>query len=641
MMMINMKFSHANARRLMIGLSGLVALSLAAPASAQESQTRRDASPSVDAAAEWISVAATAGFDASAEAFEAQNESGSDDYKEVQELEKLEEEAMHTVVIGHGTDFDPELLAPFHGTLSLIHADLGYLSALHRLSETAPTGSALLDRPDVQKRLADTKVLGLTQHDQAAVRAYLDFFDGRGKRTLAGWIRRMHVFAPIILETLRDKGLPEDLIYVAMIESGFSPWARSPAAAVGLWQFIRSTGRYMGLRIDAYVDERRDPVKSTIAAAEYLTYLYDKFGSWPLALAAYNGGPGLMAKSIRKYNSNDYWYICRQNGLYDETRRYVPKVIGAALVAKNADVFGLDMIKGHAPFEFDLVEVPPSTRLSLVSSAVGAELDTIKKLNPALLTGATPPGKDTYSLRIPVGTTKKFVQNFDKIRLDNGAEHITHRVRFGESVEMIGETHRVAPRVLRAANGLKKGQMPPIGQELIVPKKALGTWNPRGKSSSKKVILLPSVEYKNPKLKRYFYRVQSGDTLKAMGRGLGINPADITLWNHLDPNAALQSGLYLQIFLPEDRATDSLALTAESEVTPIVIGSAAHKKLKAKKTSSSGRGRRWHRVRSGESLWLIARRYKVTVKKLKRWNRSLRRSNTLQPGQKILVYPGR
>lgn len=637
-----MKFWYQNAGRIFVGLSCALALGAGAPANAEPAPARADADPAVDAAAEWISVAATAAFDASAEEYEAKNRTGSEEYKEVQELEKLEDQAMHTVIIGDGPDFDPELLAPYRGTLSLMHADLGYLTTLHRLAESAPTGSDLLDRPDVQKRLKDTQVLGLTQHDHAAVRAYLDFFDGRGKRTLAGWIQRMARFSPIILETLRAKGLPEDLIYVAMIESGFSPSARSPAAAVGIWQFIRSTGRYMGLRIDAYVDERRDPVKSTLAAAEYLIYLHDKFGSWPLALAAYNGGPGLMARTIKKYNSNDYWYICSQKGLYDETRRYVPKVIGAALVAKNADVFGLDMLEGHQPFEFDLIEVAPSTRLSLVASAVDSDLQTLRELNPALLTDATPPGKQTYPLRIPKGTTKKFVQNFDKISLQEGAEHITHRVRFGESVEMIGEAYKVAPRVLRAANGLQAGQMPPIGKELILPKKALGTWNPRPQSSTKKVILLPSTGVKNPGLKRYFYRVHSGDTLQAMGRGLGLNPADIILWNHLDPNATLQEGLYLQIFLPEDRSTDSMALTAASQVTPIVIGSAEYKQWKAKNSAgSSGGGRRWHTVRSGESLWLIARRHKVTVQKLKGWNRSLRRSNTLQPGQKILVYPGR
>jgi membrane-bound lytic murein transglycosylase D len=638
-----MKFPSLIAQFALMTMSSAVALAVANPAARAEpsSAPRTHTSPAVAAASESIRAAATTGFDASAEATDLHKKAGAEDYKEVQKLSELEEQAMRTVLVGRDPNFDTELLAPFRGALSLIHADLGYLAALHNVAQTAPTGSELLNLPSVQKRLANTEVLGLTQHNQSTVRAYLDFFDGRGKRTLAGWIKRMGRFAPIILKTLREEGLPEDLIYVAMIESGFSPWARSPAAAVGLWQFIRSTGRWMGLRIDAYVDERRDPVKSTRAAADYLTYLHDKFGSWPLALAAYNGGPGLVARTIEKYNSNDYWYICRRKGLYSQTRRYVPKVIAAALVSKNADIFGLDMLEAYPPFSFDLVEVPPRTRLSLVADAVGVDLDTIEDLNPALLTHATPPGKLPYKLRIPAGTTDEFVENFDEVRLEDGAEHITYRVRFGESLRMIGERLKVRPRVLRAANGLDRGELPPIGAELIVPKKALGSWTPRKKRKSKKVILLPSKEFKYPGRKRYFYRVQDGDTLEAMGRGLGINPANIVLWNHLDPEASLQEGLYLQVFLPESRNTDSVALTAESQVKPIVIGSREYDAWKKKQNRRSNSGRRWHKVRPGESLWLIARRYKVTVKKLKRWNRSLRRSNLLQPGQKILVYPGR
>jgi membrane-bound lytic murein transglycosylase D len=532
-------------------------------------------------------------------------------------------------------------LAPFRGTLSSLHQDLGYVAELHQLTGMPPAGSKLLDVPAVRKRFENTEVLGLKQHNQATVRAYLDFFDGRGKPILAGWMKRQARFAPLIQKTLRDEGLPEDLIYVAMIESGFSPWARSPAAAVGLWQFIPSTGRWMGLRIDAYVDERRDPVKATRAAARYLTYLHEKFGSWPLALAGYNGGPGLVAKTIDKYNSNDYWFICRQKGMYSETRRYVPKVIAAALVAKNADIFDLDLIDEHAPLEFDLVDVPARTRLGLVAEAVGSDVDTIEALNPELRRGHTPPGDHNYELRIPRGTTQQFVANFDKVTTEQGAEHVTYQVRFGESVRMVGERMEVAPRIIRAANGLEQGELPQLGTELLIPKKALGTWKPRKKKSSKKVVLLPSKKFDHPTRERYFYRVNDGDTLEAIARGLQIKPADIVMWNTIDPNAHLKEGLYLQIFLPADRDVDSLALAAESQVTPLVMGSNAHKSWLRKKSRSSTSGRRWHRVRSGESLWLIARKYKVTVKKIKRWNPKVRRRNTLQPGQKILVYPGR
>lgn len=591
-----------------------------------------------------IHEAATTAFDASSDKARAAGigtEEGTKDYEEVTKLEELEEETLGAVLVGQSTKYDSQLLAPFRGTLSSLHEDLGYVAELHQLSGMPPAGAKLLDVDAVRKRFENTQVLGLTQHNQPTVRAYLDFFDGRGKPILAGWIERMARYAPLIKKTLREEGLPEDLVYVAMIESGFSPWARSPANAVGLWQFIRSTGRYMDLRIDAYVDERRDPVKATRAAARYLTYLHDKFGSWPLALAGYNGGPGLVARTIRKHNSNNYWFICRQKGMYSETRRYVPKVIAAALVAKNADIFDLDILDEHEAWDFDVVEVDPRTRLSLVAQAVGADVDTLEDLNPELLRNYTPPGKTKYQLRIPAGTTKKFVENFDKVKTEEGAEHVTYRVRFGESVRMIGERMEVAPRVIRAANGLDQDELPQFGQEIVIPKKALGTWKPRKRRRSKKVILLPSKKFDHPNKARFFYQVNDGDTLDAMARGLGVKPADIIMWNDLDPTAHLKEGLYLQIFLPKDRKVDSLALAAGEEVKPIVIGSNEHKAYKRKKSRGSGRGRRWHRVRSGESLWLIARKYKVTVKKLKRWNRRLRRSNTLQPGQKILVYPGR
>lgn len=626
-----------------------VLVGLAAPAAAQQSAQPDESDDPSDAtalelASQSVGDATTAGFDASSDAAQAAglgDKDGAEDYKEVAELEQLEDENLGAVWVGRDAKWDAEILAPFRGTLSSLHEDLGYVAELHQLTGMPPAGSKLLDMPAVKKRFEHTQILGLTRHNEPAVRAYLDFFDGNGKRILARWLERMGRFAPLILKTLREEGLPEDLVYVAMIESGFSPWARSPAGAVGLWQFIRSTGRGMGLRIDAYVDERRDPVKATRAAARYLTYLHDKFGSWPLALAAYNGGPGLVAKTIKKYNSNNYWFICRQKGMYSQTRRYVPKVIAAGLVAKNADIFGLDILDEKSQFDFDLVEVPPRTRLSLVAQAAGTDVDTLEALNPELRRKYTPPGKKKYDLRIPAGATKRFVAHFDKIRDEEGAEQVTYRVRFGETVRMVGERLQVPPRVIRAANGLAQDELPQFGEELVVPKKAVGTWTPRKKKHSKKVILLPSKKFDHPTRKRYFYRVNDGDTLAALGRGLHVNPADIVLWNNLDPKAHLKEGLYLQIFLPRERNVDSIALEAESQVKPIVIGSNEYKAWRRKRARGSGRGRRWHRVRSGESLWLIARRYKVTVKKLKRWNRSLRRSSLLHPGQKILVYPGR
>lgn len=593
-------------------------------------------------AAETVTLAVEDGEQAVQEEADARDAArDAENYEEMAKLEELEEQTLQPTVVGDSRDWNAELLAPFSGELEAMHADLGYVTELHQLAGTAPSGSNLIEIEAVRERFENTEVLGLTQHNHPAVRAYLDFFDGRGKPILAQWMERMHKYAPLIMDTLEKEGLPRDLIYVAMIESGFSPWARSSAGAVGMWQFIRGTGRDMGLRIDAYVDERRDPVKATRAAAQYLQYLHDKFGSWPLALAGYNGGPGLVAKTINKYNSNNYWFISRHKGMYDQTRRYVPKVIAAGLVSKNADIFDLDIIDREDAWTFDVVRVPPRTRLSMVARAADTDIDTLEDLNPELLRKVVPPGDDKYPLRIPTGSTSAFVKNFDEVEIGGEQDYEHYSVRFGESVDMIGEKLEVAPRVIRAANGLDQNERPEFGTELVIPKEAIGEWQPRKKSSGKKVVLLPSKKFDHPRLQRYFYNVNDGDTLESIGRGLQVKPADIVLWNDLDPNAHLDEDMYLQIFLPAERNVTSLALAAESQVNPIVVGSNEYKSWMRKKSRGSSSGRRWHRVRPGESLWLIARKYKVTVEKLKRWNRSIRRSNTLQPGQKILVYPGR
>ena len=332
-------------------------------------------------------------------------------------------------------------------------------------------------------------MLGLRAHDQPSVRAYLDFFDGRGKPILANWIARMGRFEPLIRSTLLEEGLPEDLIFVAMIESGFSPRATSPAAAVGVWQFIPTTGSEMGLEINRYVDERRDPVKATRAAAAYLKRLFDRFGSWPLALASYNGGPGLMSNNISRFNSNDFWHIQRHGGLYDESRRYVPKIIAAGLVTKNADVFGLNGIKKVAPFTFDVVEVPGNTRLSLFADAAGVSIDQLRELNPELLVAQTPPSRDTYELRIPAGATPKFVANYDGVVNRDGLEHDLHVVRFGETLKDVAQTYQIPPRVIASVNGLNARERVSYGQSLIVPKQGRGTYKTTSKTSQ--VLVVP------------------------------------------------------------------------------------------------------------------------------------------------------
>lgn len=555
-------------------------------------------------------------------------ENGSDtetvveDFEDLELIRRMEETSLRAATF-EDAQFSASLLAPYQGTLSNLRRDTGGVPDLFH--GRVARGADVLNLTGVRTRFDNTPVLGLIQYEQPSVRAYLDFFDGRGKPILARWIARMGRYESMIRELLRDAGLPEDLIFVAMIESGFSPRATSPAAAVGVWQFIPTTGSEMGLRIDRYVDERRDPVKATHAAIRYLKRLHERFGSWPLALAAYNGGPGLVANTIQRYNTNDYWHIQRQGGMYDETRRYVPKVLAAGLVTKNSDIFGLDHVKPIEDFAYDVVEVPGNTRLQLFADAAGTTVDVLRDLNPELLVAQTPPNLDSYTLRIPQGSTPKFVASYDRISLQ-AQGHEMYTVRFGETLEDIANTHRIPPRVLRAANGLKSRERVSYGSDIVIPLAGRGSWN--AKSTAVTTIVMP--ETLQPGKSQYFYRVNAGDTLDTIARGLNVRASDLLVWNVLDASARLQPGMTLQIYADRVDMTQVRLLTP-SDVKAVVAGSAEHKKTQSRPKTTVRR----HKVRSGESLWTVARKYKVTVNELKRWNRI--KKNTLQPGQTLVI----
>ncbi len=225
------------------------------------------------------------------------------------------------------------------------------------------------------------------------------------------YLEREGLYSEMILDALHRRGMPQELLYLAAIESGFSPGASSPVSATGLWQFMGPTAEAFGLRIDAYVDERRDPVRATEAALDYLSTLHDRFGSWYLAAAAYNAGPSRVARLLKAHTDDSqeaedlYWEIV--DHLPRETRAYVPKMLAAVLLAQAAHQYGFD-VKPANPIRFDRVWVPGGTSLRTVAKAVGAPLARIRELNPQLLRGVTPPG-ETFGIRVPVGSSPKLV----------------------------------------------------------------------------------------------------------------------------------------------------------------------------------------------------------------------------------------
>lgn len=246
---------------------------------------------------------------------------------------------------------------------------------------------------------------GLPLHVNPRVERWIEAFQTTRKEEFADLLRRRGIFADMIRSKLRERGLPEELLYLAMIESGLSPGAVSPVEAVGIWQFMDPTARQLGLRVDEYVDERRDPVRATDAALDYLEALYERFGSWYLAAAAYNAGPGRVERVLalhadgRTGDEELYWEVLAH--LPRETREYVPRLVAATILANEAEALGFDSSTAPA-YEYEVVFVPGGTRLAAVAETLSEDADVLRELNPHLIRGVTPPG-EIYGVRIPVG----------------------------------------------------------------------------------------------------------------------------------------------------------------------------------------------------------------------------------------------
>jgi len=262
----------------------------------------------------------------------------------------------------------------------------------------------------------DDNITSLLEHDDFkdfdlpivfndAVKYYVIYFTSEKKKVFANWLRRSRRYVPMIKVILKEHGLPEDLVYLAMIESGFNPKAYSSAKACGPWQFIYETGGRYGLKANFWIDERRDPEKSTIAAAKYLTDLFNQFGCWYLAAAGYNAGEKRVERAIEKHNTSDFWELAKYNALPRETREYIPKLIAAAIIAKDPERFGFGSIHYDEPMRFVEMRVPRASSLTAIAKASSMDLGELRSLNPEILRGITPPYTDDYRIKLRASTS--------------------------------------------------------------------------------------------------------------------------------------------------------------------------------------------------------------------------------------------
>jgi membrane-bound lytic murein transglycosylase D len=301
------------------------------------------------------------------------------------------------------------------------------------------------------------------------VKQFIGYFQTKIRHKFSTWLSRSEKYIPFMRNILKEHGLPQDLVYMSLIESGFDPHAYSRAKAVGLWQFISPTGKRYGLRQNWWIDERRDPEKSTIAAARYLGDLYGMFTCWHLAAAGYNAGENKIIKAIKRYRTDDFWKLTNQKFLKQETKDYVPLMMAAALVAKDPEQYGFTDVEYEAPLKYEKVKVPSLTGLSHVAKACETSLEEIKDLNPELRREVTPPNENGYEVKIPFGKSDLFQDNFEAMRPNEKSPFKTHLVKKGETLKGIAKAYRVDLEPLLEINRLTKTSRLSKGMTLLIP----------------------------------------------------------------------------------------------------------------------------------------------------------------------------
>lgn len=300
------------------------------------------------------------------------------------------------------------------------------------------------------------------------VKDFINYFQNKADSFFSRALARSYAYEEMMKRIFREKNLPEELFYLALIESGFNPFAVSNKQASGIWQFVSKTAKRFGLRVDKWVDERRDPEKSTYAAAEYLKQLYEMFNCWELAAASYNAGEGKILKAIKKTQTQNFWDIAQHKYLKPETKKYVPMFLAAMLIAKEPEKYGFSNIPYHPPLNYEKVLVPPSTSLAWIAKVSETDLRELKALNPSLKLDKTPP-QEEFEIKLPLGKKEIFERNFSAQKQLASLGNQKHRVRYGETLAGIARKYRVNLNQLCELNGLNPKDKIKPGLILILP----------------------------------------------------------------------------------------------------------------------------------------------------------------------------
>jgi membrane-bound lytic murein transglycosylase D len=395
------------------------------------------------------------------------------------------------------------------------------------LGETVPSEEDRQIAQDVVQTEANDLPIAIND----AVLSCIDLYQGRLRDWFAEALARGGRYLPHIRETFGAAGIPQDLAYVGLVESAFRTAALSRAKAKGVWQFIPATGRRFGLKQDWWVDERSDPERSTRAAAQYFKNLYEMFGDWNLALAAYNAGEGKVLRSIRRRGTSDFWELARSRALPRETRNYVPMIHAAIIVAKAPEAYGFSITPEEA-LASDGVPIEGAVDLRLIAECAGAEVEAIQRLNPQLRRLATPAHR-TFDLRVPVGSGDAILACLERTPPASRVSFRTHVVRRGETLAGLSRRYGTPARAIADANGIRSSRRLARGTELIIPitprtvLTASASAAPDTSSTSPKRTASLSAAV------RVSYRVRPGDTLSSIASKYRTTVQDLKSWNRI------------------------------------------------------------------------------------------------------------
>ena len=441
------------------------------------------------------------------------------------------------------------------------------------------------------------------------VAGYINYFSTRGHGTLENALARGGRYREMIQRVLKQEGVPQDLIYLAQAESGFHPLALSRAGARGMWQFMSSRAKGYGLERNWWVDERQDPEKATHAAARHLRDLYNQFGDWYLAMAAYNSGPGTVQSAVKRTGFADFWELYRRNVLPKETRNYVPIIVAVAIMAKNPQQYGLEDVNAEEPVPYETVKIDYPVDLRLVAECVDASASSLQDLNPSLLRLTTPKGHE-FELHLPAGTKERYLSAIAAIPSDMRVWWRYHNVAPGDSLASVARVYRTTPRAIAEANGIAQDEELQSESKLIIPV-----------APGKHPASEDGATYAR---RATAYKIRKNDTVQTVADNFGVPAAMVRRWNHLKGDS-LRGRRVLYVHLP---------VTPDVTKQPVVArNSPSSNKIHTVSSNNVVR----HKVQRGETLSSIAKSHNTTVAALKQSNGNLA---NLRPGMILLIQSG-